>query len=258
MGTTSKALSLLTNFNRNTPQFGLSELSRVSGFNKATTFRLMTELADFGFVEQVGSGREYRLGPAFLRFAALREHNVPMRETAQSALEDMSEITGETAHLSLLEGDQLVTLSYSYGQAHGISVRMEDAEVLLLHATSSGHAVLAFSSDDFVARALSAPLAARTDQTITDPDAIRALLPNIKKTGVAVSTGGFEEDVCSHAVPLFDASSKCIGAVAIAAPENRVTPELRHTIRHTVLTKSLRLTRALGGFPPVGFPEVPQ
>ncbi len=133
---------------------------------------------------------------------------------------------------------------------------MEDAEVLLLHATSSGHAVLAFGAPELVERTLAAPLEARTDQTITDAAAIRELLPQIKQNGYAVSTGGFEKDVCSHAVPLFDAASKCIGAVAIVAPENRVTDALRQTIVHTVQSHTLQLTRALGGFPPPGFPEV--
>ena len=100
MGTTSKALSLLEFFSRATPEIGLSDLARRSGLNKATTYRLMTELAAHGFVEQVGTGREYRLGPAFLRLAALTEHAVPMREMAQAVLSELSEATGETAHVT--------------------------------------------------------------------------------------------------------------------------------------------------------------
>ena len=73
MGTVSKALDLLNLFNRAQPLIGLSDLSRLAGVNKATCYRLMSELQAHGLVEQVGSGREYRLGPAVLRLAALRE-----------------------------------------------------------------------------------------------------------------------------------------------------------------------------------------
>lgn len=142
MGTTSKALSLLGFFSRNQPLIGLSVLSRLSGQNKATTHRLLGELADFGMVEQVGAGREYRLGPQFLRLAALREHNVPMRESASVLLESLANETGETAHISLLHGHALSTLSFAYGAGHGTFVHMEDAEILSLHATSSGLAAL--------------------------------------------------------------------------------------------------------------------
>lgn len=255
MGTVTKALSLLELFSRDRPTIGLSDLARQAGLNKTTTHRLLVELAARGFVEQTGSGREYRLGPAFLRLAALREHTVPMRELAQSVLADLSDVTGETAHFSLLHGDTLSTTAYAYSPAHGTSVRMEDAEVLTLHGTSSGLAVLAFSPPEFLERVLSRPLPARTPETVTDPDEIRAMLPAIRASGVAMSVGGFEVDVCSHASPVFDSSTKCIGAVAVAAPVSRSTKTLRKMIRGAVADHARRLTRLTGGFLPESFPR---
>ncbi|MBR9650778.1 IclR family transcriptional regulator [Thalassovita aquimarina] len=253
MGTVSKALSLLGHFNRARPQIGLSDMTRLSGLNKATVHRLLTELAEQGFVEQVGSGREYRLGPAFLRLAALREAAVPMREVSLKVLHELSAATGETAHLSLLQGDQLSTLAYAYSPVHGTRVTMEDAEVLNLHATSSGLAVLAFSPPDFVDKVLSAPLVAKTPDTITDPDQLRARLSAVRETGIAEYVGGFEEDVHSHAVPIFDATQSVIGAVAVAAPVARMNADLIATIRTEVKRCALDLTRLLGGFLPDGF-----
>ncbi|WP_428543951.1 IclR family transcriptional regulator [Profundibacter sp.] len=254
MGTTSKALSLLELFSRATPEIGLSDFARRAGMNKATTYRLLSELAAHGFVEQTGSGREYRLGPAFLRLSALREAAVPMREVALGVLIDLSKATGETAHMSLLQGDLLTTIAYTYSDAHGTQVRMEDAEVLMLHATSSGLAVLAFSPAEFVDQVLSKPLKARTPDTITDPDQIRPQLSQIRQTGFAVSVSGFEQDVHSHAVPVFDSDSACIGAVAVAAPVARMDDTLQTLIQTELLSHTTRLTRLLGGFPPVQFP----
>lgn len=254
MGTASKALSLLNYFSRAQSQIGLTDMARLSGMNKATVYRLMGELADHGFVEQVGAGREYRLGPAFLRLAALREKAVPMRELVLAELTKLSEITGETSHMSLLNGELLSNLTYSYAHHHGTMVMMEDAEVLELHSTGSGLAVLAFSPAPFVDAVLDKPLVARTSQTLVDPDAIRALLPRIRDRGVAQSIGGFEQDVHSHAVPIFDASSQCIGAVAVAAPVSRMTDQLRDTIQTELALTAGRITRVLGGFPPDSFP----
>ena len=253
MGTVSKALSLLDFFNRAQPLIGLSELARLSGMNKATVHRLMTELAEQGFVEQAGSGREYRLGPAFLRLASLREAAVPMRDLCQQVLRSLSDATEETAHVSLLQGDRLVTLAYAYSPHHGTRVTMEDADILNFHGTSSGLSVLAFSAPDFVDMVLSRPLAVRTSDTVTDPDRIRDMLTEIHATGIAENVGGFEEDVHSHAVPIFDASQAVIGAVAVAAPVPRMTPEQRLKIRRAVKQHALDLTRLLGGFPPDSF-----
>ena len=120
MGTTSKALTLLDLFTRSRPQIGLSELARLSGTNKATCYRLMSELVEHGLVEQVVSSKEYRIGPAVLRLAALREATVPTREAALPILQALAAATGETAHMSHLVAGQLVTLSFAYPAAHGM------------------------------------------------------------------------------------------------------------------------------------------
>lgn len=254
MGTTSKALSLLDLFSRTRPEIGLTEMARLSGANKATVHRLLGELAAHGFVEQVGSGRAYRLGPAFLRLAALRERHVPLREIAARAVGDLARETGETAHLSLLQGDVLATLAFAYGDAHGTQVRMEDAEVLTFHATSSGLAVLAFSPPGFIARALAAPLTAHTVHTQTDAGDLRAALPGIRARGLAESVGSFEEDVHSHAAPLFDSAASCIGALAVAAPVSRMEAGLKARIEAALPRHAARFTRLTGGFPPDDFP----
>ena len=98
MGTVGKALDLLDLFTRQRAQVGLSEIARLSGLNKATCHRLLTEMESRGLVEQIGAAREYRLGPAVLRLAALRESAVPTRDAAMPVLQRLARATGETAH----------------------------------------------------------------------------------------------------------------------------------------------------------------
>lgn len=254
MGTVAKALSLLDFFNRARPAIGLSDMARLSGMNKATVHRLLTELQAQGFVEQTGSGREYRLGPAFLRLAALREAAVPMRDLAARVLADLSAATHETAHVSLLQGDVLTTVAFAYSPHHGTRVTMDDAEVLTFHNTSSGLAVLAYAPADFADRILARPLQKRTDKTDTDPARIRAALDEVRRTGMAQNEGGFEADVHSHAMPLFDAQAQVVGAIAVAAPTVRMTPEHQALIQRELRRHGVILTRLMGGFLPDGFP----
>ncbi len=230
MGTVSKALTLLDYFSRQQPEIGLSELTRTSGMNKATVYRLLCELQAGGFVEQPGSDRAYRLGPAVLRLANVREATVPMRDVAEAALRRLSDATGETAHISLMQGDRMAIFAFAYSAAHGIAVRMEDVEFLPLHASSTGLAVLAFSSGNLAATALSGPLPAITPHTVTDPERLRTLIAAARAKGHAESLGGIEEDVHSLAVPLFDARGTCVGAAAVATPAARMTRALQDRI----------------------------
>ena len=132
---------------------------------------------------------------------------------------------------------------------------MEDAAVLPFHNTSSGLAILGFSKEDFVDHILSQPLTQRTAETQTDPMAIRALLPAIRATGMAESVSGFEQDVHSFAMPIFDSAAHVRGALAVAAPTVRMTSEHKSQIQSELRKQAVHLTRLLGGFLPDGFPS---
>ncbi|MBV0911776.1 IclR family transcriptional regulator [Anianabacter salinae] len=249
MGTVAKALSLLDLFTLARPEIGLSDLARLSGMNKATVYRMVSELQAEGLLEQTGT-RAYRIGPAVLRLAALREATVPLRAAAMPLLQRLSDRTGETVHLSFLEGGKLGTYAFTYADAHGTSVRMEDAAVLPFHATASGLAVLAYLPPDRREALLTPPLAGFTAATQTDAARIRAALSQVRASGIAVSTGGFEADVSSLAVPLFAADGSVTGALAVATPVSRMTDALRARIAQA-LTDTAPALGALWGASPL-------
>ncbi len=255
MGTVSKALSLLAYFTHGRPEIGLSDLTRLSGMNKATVYRLMGELQESGFIEQADGDRSYRLGPEVLRLAALREAAVPILSVSRRVLKDLSEETGETTHLSLLQGSQLNSLSHAYSPRHATRVMMDDAEVLSYHGTASGLAVLAFAEPEFSETILTAPLPRHTADTVTDPGAIRTLLDAIRQSGVAQSVGGFEAEVHSHAVPVFGPDARVIGALAVAAPASRISDAQAAEIAAALLRAGQTLTRRIGGAAPAHYPQ---
>ena len=250
MGTVSKALELLNLFTRAQPLVGLSELARLARVNKATCYRLMSELQAQGLVEQVGSGREYRLGPALLRLAALREAEVPTRDAAMPILQALARATGETAHCSGLIAGELRMLAFAYSSAHAMKVMMEDADTLPFHATSSGLAVLAYMTPNARHAVLSRPLEQRTLETLIDPAQLREKLARVRATGISQSAGGFEAGVDSMAVPLFDALGHCSGALAIAAPSQRMESEHIAQIRYELIDAGRQLTTVWGGCVP--------
>ena len=249
MGTVSKALSLLNYFTLSRQEIGLADLARLSGQNKATVYRHMAELLEHGIVEQVGSDRQYRLGPALIKLSSLREAAAPTREVSKKILQLLNEKTCETSHLSMVAGTQLNVTAYSYSSRHGTRVTMEDAEVISFHSTSSGLAVLAYSEAHFQDKILSRPLEKRTPFTITDPNKIRDMLDRIRDQGFAESVSGFEEDVHSIACPVFNAGRDCIGAIAVAAPVARMDTELKNTTKDVLFRASLEMTQLMGGFP---------
>lgn len=256
MGTVGKALDLLDLFTRQRAQVGLSELARLSGLNKATCHRLLTEMESRSLVEQVGPAREYRLGPAVLRLAALRETAVPTRDAAMPVLQALARATGETAHLSLREGDKLVTIAFAYSPAHATKVMMEDADILPWHATSSGQAALAFLPAPDRDEILSRPLSRLTATTETDPARLRARLDEIRTRACAETAGTFESDARSFAVPLFLHGDHAVGALGVAVPATRMTPDLLALIRRETTRAATELIGLWGGQVPPAIAEI--
>ncbi|MDQ2066526.1 IclR family transcriptional regulator [Xinfangfangia sp. CPCC 101601] len=252
MGTVSKALELLDLFTQRQPQLGLSQIAREAGLNKATCHRLLQEMEGAGFVEQTGPAREYRLGPAVLRLAALREAAVPTQAAAMPALRSLAEVTGETAHLSRLVAGRLQTIGFAYGTQHSMMVRMEDADFLPFHATASGMVVLAFQPDSLAAQLLGAALPQLTQSTATDPAAFLSRLPAIRARGHAETESTFEPEVHGLALPLFDANSACLGSIAVATPAARMGPDQRQKTLAALVKAAAEITRAWGGQLPPG------
>lgn len=256
MGTVAKALELLDYFSKAQPLIGLTDFARLADLNKATCFRLLAELQAHGLVEQVGAAREYRLGPAVLRLANLREAIVPRKAAALPVLRALALATQETTHISVIEGEKLGMLAFAYAPAHATRVTMEDAEVLPFHATSSGLCALAFCDPGLRDRVLGQSLRQYTQATESDPSIIRARLAQIRSRGIAESNATYEAEVHSFAAPLFDAAGQCVGALAVAAPASRVSPALRDRIITELTPSAAEIVALWGGTLPSGLAKL--
>lgn len=247
MGTAAKALKLLDLFTSQRPEIGLSDVARLSCLNKATALRLLRDLESAGMVEQVFGTKAYRLGPAFLRLAALRERAVPWTRVADHVLSQLAETTGETAHIGLMEGGRLMPAAHFYSTRHATRVMLDDIDILDFHATGSGLAVLAFLDATAVDRILAEPLKVYTAKTLVEPQKIRAMLSEIRQQGFASSLGGVEDDVHSISAPFFNTQGKPEGSITIAAPIQRLVGEAHQKVIDAVMAAAGELTAAMGG-----------
>ncbi|MFK5977450.1 MAG: IclR family transcriptional regulator [Rhizobiaceae bacterium] len=250
MGTITKALTLLNNFSSQQPQIGLTEFARLARRDKATVHRHLTALEQNGFVEQDPISKNYRLGPALLRLAAVREHTFPIRDAVISKVTALSDELGELVHVSLLQGDMMSPLLHADTQSHGTRVHFDDGEMLPLHATSSGIAMLSYGPSELLQRVLANPMEIHTSKTITEGKTLCEIVEETRSRGYSYSDQGFEEEVCSFAAPVFDHNQQTVGTVAVALPKSRLTSEKGHEIVMALLKYSEIVSSAFGGVVP--------
>jgi len=248
MQTVDKALGLLGFFSEGRPAIGLSEITRLSGFNKATTRRLLLALEKHGFVEQDAKTRAYRLGPGLLRLARVREAVSPVQAIVRPILEDLVSRIGETAHFSLYAGGSLATIGLVESTKSN-RVMLERGEAIPLHATASGMAFMAFARPEIVNVALSKILTGHTAHTTTDAQELRKYLRSVRKTGVAVAKSTYEDGVCGIAAPVPGQDGFARGAVAVALPVPRAKRNVIAAIQPEVRRAAAEITTAMGVVP---------
>ncbi|MEP5728276.1 MAG: IclR family transcriptional regulator [Sulfitobacter sp.] len=245
MSSASKALGLLSLFSETKPEIGLSEMCRLAKRDKATTYRYLQTLEKAGFVEQSATSKAYRLGPALLQLGRMREATVPRKAGAETALATLVEMTGETAHVSVLSGSTMFALMSRESPKHSTRAVI-DITTFPLHATASGICAIAFGPDELFAAACE-NFQAFTDTTPMTAQAIETLVCMARTSGLARSDGRFEKDINSMSAPLFDHTGQFAGAVSVASVASRFTPEQENITKVATITASREITKSWGG-----------
>lgn len=257
MGTITKALEMLNFFSRSTPDIGLGEFVRLSGRDKATVHRYLCELEENGFLEQHPKTRAYRLGPAILRLSAVREVTHPIRALVRPIVSQLAAEAGELVHATLIQGHSLTPICHDDPKLYGTQVYFDEAEMLPLHATSSGHAVLAFAKSALTKAVLAKPMHAFTDKTATTAEDLQTAITRARKTGLGKAHRTFDDEVTSEAIALFDSSAAPIGAIAVIVPAVRANSEKWDQLRPMLIRAAQAATNSLGGVFPADHPLHP-
>jgi DNA-binding IclR family transcriptional regulator len=217
--TLDRGLQILEAVARAGDPLSVAEAAVSVGLDRTVAHRLIATLAARGYLRRDGSGR-YRLGPTCL---ALASATSDLRTVARPYLEALGGATGETVHLVVLSGRQVVFID-GIESGHALRVATRTGRLLPAHATSVGKALLAaLPPARFDALYGQADLVSVTARTITDRDELAAQLVEIRARGYAVNHGESENGVGSVGMAVCDPAGEPRAALSVALPLNRWT-----------------------------------
>lgn len=219
----SRALALLTLLAQARQPLRLTDISRQMGVAPSTAHRMLSTLVAQGFALQT-TGRLYRRGPALLHLIG-NPLEIPMRlrEVAHPVLAELAERTGETAHLAVLDGFDVVAIDHVDGSSP-IIVRHPIGSRLPAHATAVGQAILAHvpeAAEAVIAQGLE-PL---TRYTVVERVAFARTLDAVRRRGFAINIRGWSVDTAGVAAPVFGEHSEAVGAIGVSGPVRRIGRE---------------------------------
>ena len=252
MRTLEKAFSILEIFSHERPSLRLAEISEATGIDRSTVHRMLRSMVDQGYLMHRRDNRRYELGPSLLRLALIREAVVSTRAHHDDLVRDLTEETQESSHVSLRAGVKLATIAAAQGRLAN-RVAHEAGAQLDPHATASGLAYLAYAAPSELERCLAQPLTSYSPATPVDPQMLAPRFEAIRACGHAIADGTFDPEVFGIAAPIFGPDECAVGAVAVATPFSRMTPDLRARIARATIKAGLRATTIEGGRVPARY-----
>jgi DNA-binding IclR family transcriptional regulator len=222
----------------------LAECSASLGYSKPTTHRILRTLAARGFLRVDADRGLYTLGPTNLRLGMSFLEQLDIRTEALPVLSELGERTGETVHLGVLDGSDVIYIE-KIESTHAVRMFSRIGHTMPAYSTGIGKAILAHLQPDELEQALPEQLEPKTAATITDHDLLVSHLAEIRSRGYSTDDVENEDGIRCVGAPVFDHSGRACAGISIAGPESRVTaqrfPELGELVSEAAMSVSRRI-----------------
>ncbi len=219
-------------------QSSISHLSRETGLNKTTVFRILTTLSELGYVSKDNNTDKYSLTLKFLRISANQLSNYDVHRKMRPILEKICNIVGETVHLVERRGETVVYIDKCESNANSVRMVSKIGNTLEVFSTAVGKAMLAHLSDEEIEQRWNkCEHIKKTPFTKIKLSEFLDDINSVRKQGFAIDDEENELDVRCVAVALPDAYNKYNYAVSISAPKSRTADETM--IKRALLLKNI-------------------
>ena len=240
-----KGLLVLELLSRSERPLSLTQIGRELGIPKSNVHRLLQALVGTRFLlrdEESGtyapSIKLWELGSAVLTKLDLRRH-------AERQMEDLMERTGESVHLSVLDGTEVVYV-HKVDSVSPVRAYTQIGGRVPAYCVATGKAQLAFAGER-VLEAACATLKKHTEHTITSPATFLKDMEEVRLHGYAINRAEWRDDVWGIAAPIMDAHGFTIAAVGISGPAARFRKGVLAAWSDAVIASANEIGAALGG-----------
>jgi DNA-binding IclR family transcriptional regulator len=226
-------------------ELGVTEVAELLGEPKSNVSRWLGAMTAAGFLDRDEASRRYRVALVLAAIGETARQSTSLQRLARGQLERLSAVTGETADLVVLVGQEAVNVDAVESPRPIMHVGWVGRR-LPLHATAAGKALVAWRDEREIARLLPRKLPRFTPATIVERAELLGELDAVRRQGWSVAYGELADDIVGVAAPEGDHTGAVVAVLAIGAPASRVPRSaIRATARH-VRAAADALSAALG------------
>ena len=231
------------------PELGITELSARTGLHKSTVYGIVNTLHACDMLQREERTGRYRLGLEAYRLGL--HCDMDLRSLAQPYMRRLAERYGETVNLVRPGRNEIVYIE-KLESPRSMYIATWDGARVPFYCSGVGRAILAFlpeaEREECLRTMRYEPL---TPRTVTDADALRAQLADIRRRGYGVDEEEFAAGVCCVGVPVLNAAGAPAAGLSVSGPGERIHACGVEAIARDLLGCAAELTRLL-------YPAAPQ
>jgi DNA-binding IclR family transcriptional regulator len=241
-----RALHLLEIMADEKREVELTELCKKTHINTTTLYRLLQTLQSRGFIAQNPYTGRYRLGLKLLELGHAVTDQIELRRIALPFLEELTEKTGETANLVILDEGEAIYIEKVESSAP-LRMLHRIGKQAPAHATGVGKVLLAALSSEKVTEIIkSKGLCKLTENTITSTENLQEELEKIRENGFAVDNEECEIGAKCIAAPIRDYTKQVVAAISISGPSARLSEPRLNELVKVVKETAYKVSQKIG------------
>ncbi|MGN9842607.1 IclR family transcriptional regulator [Nonomuraea sp. H19] len=240
------AMTVLLALERSAGPASLTQIAALSGMQPSKAHRYLVSLSRVGLVSQSPSSGLYDLGPAMRRLGAEALRRMDEVGLASEHLPGLRDRTKHAVNLAVWGDHGPVIVRWDYG-SYALPITVRVGATLPMLSSSVGRVYLTH-----LPRTLTDPVIrtqdATADQRLTDEE-IERITADVRRDGVAITSGGVIPGVTSVAAPVFTTGQSLPLAVAIALPARIATQAVLRNVSAELLKTTRAISAELGHQP---------
>jgi len=241
-----RAVDILQVLSEDSRELAAGEVAERLSLHKSTIHRLLTVLDQHRLIRRDAETGRYALGLRLFEFGTRAVRGLRLRDQAQPYLDQLARETGETAHVCVLDGGDMVSIAYAEGPR---SLRMPATvgRRTPAYCSAVGKAMLAFLSEGPLDDVLSErPQRACTNKTLVTRAALLDDLRQTRTRGYAIDDEEIEKGLRCVGGPVWNYTGEVVAAISVAGPAFRITKSRVRAVARAVLATTRALSTELG------------
>ncbi len=222
--TVDRLVRVLDCFTAERPTWSLAELSEALDLPKSTLHRFLTSLEQHAILRRDPRDKLWRLGYRLMSWGNLAAQSTSLRDIARPIMSELVAATGETVILTVYDHHTVVCVE-KVETNHSVRMTLDVGSRRRPHAGASSKILMAYLPEREIRAIIDEGLTRVSRNTVTDPEALRAELAQIREQGYAESLEETDPGAWGVATPIWN-DHEVIAAIGIAGPSSRFSDEL--------------------------------